>query len=590
VLERLGEWGVKRIYGYPGDGINAFLGALDRAQDKLDFIQTRHEEMAAFMACGHAKFTGEVGVCMATSGPGAIHLLNGLYDAKLDHQPVVAIIGQQKRTSLGVSYQQEVDLQTLFKDVSAYVQYCMEPAQARQLIDRAMRIAMDEKVVCTLIFPGDVQEEKAVESPPRTHGSVYTSIGYARPRIVPQDTELDRAAELLNGAEKVAMLVGQGALSASDEVEQTADLLGAGVAKALLGRTVLPDDLPFVTGSIGLLGSTASYDMMESCDALLMVGTSFPYAEWLPKEGQAKCVEIDIKASMIGIRYPVDVFLIGDAKETLKELNGRLKRKEDRSWRETIEENVREWWRITEDRAMQDADPMNPQRVVHELSQRLPDDAIVTADSGSSTNWWARQLHLRRGNMASLSGTLATMGPGVPYAIAAKFAHPNRPVIAFVGDGAFQMNGMNELLTVKRYHERWPDQRLVICVFNNQDLNQVTWEQRVLSGDPKYPGTQWLPDFPYARYAELAGFKGIYCEKGDEVGDAWAEALAADRPVLLEVKVDPEVPPLPPHIRVEQAKKMAEAMVKGDPERMGVMQKSLLGKLEEFKESLPGRS
>jgi pyruvate dehydrogenase (quinone) len=590
VLERLGEWGVKRIYGYPGDGINAFLGALDRAQDKLDFVQARHEEMAAFMACGHAKFTGEVGVCMATSGPGAIHLLNGLYDAKLDHQPVVAIIGQQKRTSLGVSYQQEVDLQTLFKDVSAYVQVCMEPAQARQLIDRAMRIAADERVVCTLIFPGDVQEEKAVKSPPRMHGSVYSSIGYARPRIVPQDTELDRAAELLNGAEKVAMLVGQGALGASDEVEQTADLLGAGVAKALLGRTVLPDDLPFVTGPIGLLGSTASYDMMESCDALLMVGTSFPYAEWLPKEGQAKCVEIDIKASMIGIRYPVDVFLIGDAKETLTELNQRLKRKEDRSWRETIEENVREWWRITEDRAMMDADPMNPQRVVHELSQRLPDDAIVTADSGSSTNWWARQLHLRRGNMASLSGTLATMGPGVPYAIAAKFAYPNRPVIAFVGDGAFQMNGMNELLTIKRYHERWPDQRLVICVFNNQDLNQVTWEQRVLSGDPKYPGTQWLPDFPYARYAELAGFKGIYCEKGDEVGDAWAEALAADRPVLLEVKVDPEVPPLPPHIRVEQAKKMAEAMVKGDPERMGVMQKSLLGKLEEFKESLPGRS
>jgi pyruvate dehydrogenase (quinone) len=590
VLERLREWGVQRIYGYPGDGINAFLGALDRAQDKLDFVQVRHEEMAAFMACGHAKFTGEVGVCMATSGPGAIHLLNGLYDAKLDHQPVVAIIGQQKRTSLGVHYQQEVDLQTLFKDVSAYVQYCMEPAQARQLIDRAMRIAMDEKVVCTLIFPGDVQEEKAVESPPRTHGSVYSSIGYARPRIVPQDTELDRAAELLNGAEKVAMLVGQGALKASDEVEQTAELLGAGVAKALLGRTVLPDDLPFVTGPIGLLGSTASYDMMESCDALLMVGTSFPYAEWLPKEGQAKCVEIDIKASMIGIRYPVDVFLVGDAKETLTELNGRLKRKEDRSWRETIEENVREWWRITEDRAMQDADPMNPQRVVHELSQRLPDDAIVTADSGSSTNWWARQLRLRRGNMASLSGTLATMGPGVPYAIAAKFAHPNRPVIAFVGDGAFQMNGMNELLTIKRYHERWPDQRLVICVFNNQDLNQVTWEQRVLSGDPKYPGTQWLPDFPYARYAELAGFKGIYCEKGDEVGDAWAEALAADRPVLLEVKVDPEIPPLPPHIRVEQAKKMAEAMVKGDPERRGVMEKSLLGKLEEFKESLPGRS
>jgi pyruvate dehydrogenase (quinone) len=588
VLKRLTEWGVHRIYGYPGDGINAFLGALDRADGNPELIQVRHEEMSAFMACGHAKFTGEVGVCLATSGPGAIHLLNGLYDAKLDHQPVVAVIGQQKRMSLGASYQQEVDLQVLFTDVSEYVQTCMEPAQARQLVDRAMRIALDKRAVCTIIIPADVQEEKAVESPPRMHGAVYSSVGYARPRIIPPEAELDRAAEVLNGAQKVAMLVGQGALDASEEVEQTADLLGAGVAKALLGRTVLPDDLPFVTGPIGLLGSTASYELMENCDALLMVGTSFPYAEWLPKEGQAKCVEIDIDASMIGIRYPVDVFLIGDSKATLTELNGRLKRKEDRSWRGTVEANVREWWRVLGDRAMMDADPMNPQRVVHELSERLPDDAIVTADSGSSTNWWARQLRLRRGNMASLSGTLATMGPGTPYAIAAKFAYPDRPVIAFVGDGAFQMNGMNELLTVKRYYERWPDQRLIFCVFNNQDLNQVTWEQRVLSGDPKYPGTQWLPDFSYAKYAELVGFKGIYCDNGDEVGDAWQEALGAGTPVVLEVKVDPEIPPLPPHIRVEQMKKMAEAMVK-DPERVGVMEKSLLGKLEEFKESLPGR-
>jgi pyruvate dehydrogenase (quinone) len=589
VLNRLTEWGVHRIYGYPGDGINAFLGALDRADGDPEFIQVRHEEMSAFMACAHAKFTGEVGVCLATSGPGAIHLLNGLYDAKLDHQPVVALVGQQRRMSLGVDYQQEVDLPVLFRDVSEYVQVCMDPAQARQLVDRAMRIATDERVVCTLIFPADVQEEKAVASPPRMHGAVYSSVGYARPRIIPAESELDRAAELLNGAEKVAMLVGQGALGARDEVEQTAELLGAGVAKALLGRTVLPDDLPFVTGPIGLLGSTASYELMENCDALLMVGTSFPYAEWLPKEGQAKCVEIDIKASMIGIRYPVDVFLVGDAATTLAELNKRLKRKADRSWRETVEGNVREWWRVVEARALMEGEPMNPQRVVHELSQRLPDDAIVTADSGSSTNWWARQLRLHRGNMASLSGTLATMGPGTPYAIAAKFAYPDRPVIAFVGDGAFQMNGMNELLTVKRYHERWPDQRLIFCVFNNQDLNQVTWEQRVLSGDPKYMGTQWLPNMSYAGYAELLGFKGIYCENGDEVGAAWEEALGAGAPVVLEVKVDPEIPPLPPHIRTEQAKKMAEAMVKGDPERTGVMEKSLLGKVQEFKESLPGR-
>jgi pyruvate dehydrogenase (quinone) len=588
ILKRLREWGLHRIYGYPGDGINGFLGALDRADGDPEFIQARHEEMAAFMACGHAKFTGEAGVCMATSGPGAIHLLNGLYDAKLDHAPVVAIVGQQKRMSLGADYQQEVDLQVLFKDVSEFVQLCTEPAQARHLVDRALRIALDRNGVCTLIVPNDVQEEKAVESPPREHGAVYSSVGYARPRIVPREPELERAAAILNEGSKVAMLVGQGAKDAADEVVETAELLGAGVAKALLGRAVLPDDLPFVTGPIGLLGSTASYELMKGCGTLLMVGTSFPYAEFLPKEGQARGVEIDVDASRVGIRYPVEVPLVGDARETLRALIPKLERKQDRSWRQEVEEQVAEWWRVVEARAMQDADPMNPQRVVHELSERLPEDAILCADSGSSTNWWARQLRLKKGNLASLSGTLATMGPGVPYAIAAKFAYPNRPVIAFVGDGAFQMNGMNELITVKRYEDRLHG-GLVICVFNNQDLNQVTWEQRVLTGDPKFPGTQWIPDFPYARYAELLGFEGIYCDDGDEVGSAWERALAAGRPCVLEVKVDPEVPPLPPHITVEQAEKMAKAMVKGDPERTGVMEKSLFGKLAEFRESLAGR-
>jgi pyruvate dehydrogenase (quinone) len=588
VLKRLREWGVHRIYGYPGDGINAFLGALDRAKDELDFIQTRHEEMAAFMACGHAKFSGPdvLGVCMATSGPGAIHLLNGLYDAKLDHVPVVAIVGQQKRTSLGAHYQQEVDLQVLFKDVSEYVQICMEPAQARHLVDRACRIALDHRGVCTIIVPNDVAELKAVESPPRTHGSVYSSVGYSRPRILPQQAEIEHAAEILNEGEKVAILVGQGARGAAPELERVADLLGAGVAKALLGKDVLADDLPYVTGAIGLLGSIPSYDMMEGCDTLLMVGTSFPYAEFLPKEGQARCVEIDIKADMIGIRYPADVLLIGDAKETLRALEPHLVRKEDRAWREQIEKRVREWWEIVERRAMMDGDPMNPQRVVHELSLVLPDDAIVSADSGSSTNWYARQLRLKQGNLASLSGTLATMVPGVPYAIAAKFAHPDRPVIAFVGDGAFQMLGMNEMLTVKRYMDRLGDGRLIFCVFANQDLNQVTWEQRVMEGDPKFPGTQWLPDFDYAAYAELCGLRGISCADGERMADAWREALASDRPVVLEVRTDPEIPPLPPHITVEQAEKMAEAMVKGDPERVGVMERSLRGKLVEFTEHL----
>jgi pyruvate dehydrogenase (quinone) len=584
VLGRLREWGVHRIYGYPGDGINGFLGALDRADGDPEFIQARHEEMAAFMACGHGKFAGPdaVGVCMATSGPGAIHLLNGLYDAKLDHVPVVAIVGQQKRSSIGASYQQEVDLQVLFKDVSEFVETCMDPSQARHLIDRALRIALDRKGVCTLIFPNDVQEAKAVPSPPRVHGSVYSSIGYTRPRVLPHERDVEHAAEILNEGEKVAILIGQGARGAADEVEDVADLLGAGVAKALLGKDVLADDLPFVTGAVGLLGTIPSNDMLMGCDTLLMVGTSFPYAEFLPKEGQARCVEIDRDAAFIGIRYPADVMLVGDAKETLQALRPHLIRKDDRSWREGIEKNVREWWKIEERVAMQDADPMNPQRVAHELSEVLPNDAIITADSGSSTNWYARQVKLKKGNRASLSGNLATMVPGVPYAIAAKFAHPNRPVICFVGDGAFQMLGMNEMLTVKRYMDRWQDKRLIFCVFNNQDLNQVTWEQRVLEGDPKFPGTQWLPNFDYAKYAELVGLKGIFCDHGSAMRGAWEEALAADRPVVLEVKTDPEVPPLPPHITFEQAKKMAQAMAKGDPERAGVMEKSFRGKLAEF--------
>jgi pyruvate dehydrogenase (quinone) len=586
VLERLTEWGVHRIYGYPGDGINGFLGALDRADGNPEFIQVRHEEMSAFMACGHAKFTGEVGVCLATSGPGAIHLLNGLYDAKLDHAPVVAIVGQQKRMSLGGEYQQEVDLNTLFKDVSAYVQMCVSPSQARHLVDRALRIALAEKAVCTLIFPHDVQEEDAVESPPREHGAVYSALGYVPPRIVPVDAELERAANVLNEGTKVAILVGQGAAGAEDEVVQAAELLGAGVAKALLGRAVLPDDLPFVTGPIGLLGSRPSYELMSSADTLLMVGSSFPYSEWLPQEGKARGVQIDVDPRLIGIRYPMEVNLVGDAKETLQQLLPRLERKVDRSWREQIEGWVEDWWRLLEDWAMQEADAINPQRVVWELSKRLPEDCIITADSGSSTNWFARQLRLRKGMQASLSGTLATMGSAVPYAVAAKFAHPRRPVIALVGDGSFQMNGMNELITVAKYRDRWSDQRLVVCVFNNQDLNQVTWEQRVLAGDPMYPPTQRIPDFPAARYAELLGLHGIRVERPELLAAAWDEVLTAGAPAVLEVVVDPEIPPLPPHITGEQMHKMAKAMVKGDPEAVGVMEKSLRAKLREF---VPGR-
>jgi pyruvate dehydrogenase (quinone) len=574
ILERLRAWGVQRIYGYPGDGINALLGALDRAEGDPELIQVRHEEMAAFMACGHAKFSGEVGVCMATSGPGAIHLLNGLYDAKLDHQPVVAIVGQQARPALGGDYQQEVDLVTLFKDVAhEYVQMAVHPAQMRHLIDRALRIALAQRTVTCLIVPNDLAAEQA-EDPPHEHGTVHSGVGYASPRVVPTDTYLRRAADVLNEGEKVAMLIGQGALGAGAEVVETAQTLGAGVAKALLGRAALPDDLPFVTGSIGLLGTRPSYELMSGCDTLLMVGSSFPYSEFLPEEGQARGVQIDIDGRMIGIRYPMDVQLVGDASETLRALLPLLRRKDDRSWQEKIIRSVEDWWDLMERRALEDADPINPQRVFWELSKRLPDRCILTSDSGSAANWFARDLKLRADMMASLSGNLATMGPGVPYAVAAKFAHPERPVIALVGDGAMQMNGLNELITVSKYWRRWTTSTLVVLVLNNRDLNQVTWEQRALQGDPMFPGTQQIPDFPYARFAELIGLHGVRVDNPDQVGDAWDEVLASDRPAVLEAIVDPDVPPLPPHISFEQAKHFAQAALHGDPHRGRIIRQS----------------
>ncbi|MFJ7150289.1 thiamine pyrophosphate-requiring protein [Streptomyces sp. NPDC100445] len=590
VLQRLTEWGVKRVYGYPGDGINGLLGAFDRAQGNPEFIQTRHEEMAAFMACAHAKFTGEVGCCTATSGPGAVHLLNGLYDARLDHQPVVAVVGQQKRLSLGAHYQQEINLEVLFSDVSEFCQMISHPGQARHVIDRAFKTALTTRGVATIIIPSDVQEEDAQPSPPKMHGSVFSSVGWSQPRVLPDPGELRKAADILNEGTKVAMLVGQGAAKAQEEVVEVAELLGAGVAKALLGREVLPDDLPFVTGPIGLLGSKASDNMIQNCDTLLMVGSSFPYSEWLPDEGQAKGVEIDIDGRMIGIRYPMDAHLVGDSKETLRALIPLLRRKEDHTWREQIEKDVREWSDLCDRWADQHFEgKINPQAVAAELSPRLPDGCILTADSGSGTNWWARHLKLRQGMRASLSGTLATMGPGTPYAIAARFAYPDRPVIAFVGDGAFQMNGMNEMITVKRYLDRLSGPApFIFCVFNNQDLNQVTWEQRAMAGDPKYPGSQEIPDVPYAAYAQLLGLKGIVCDNPQKVGQAWEEALAADKPVVLEFKVDNEIAPIPPHIMKAQGMKAAKAALH-DPERVGIAAKGVRQKITEYAEHLPGR-
>ena len=583
LLERLHEWGVTRIYGYPGDGINGIVGALDRASDRMQFIQSRHEEMSAFMACAHAKFTGEVGVCLATSGPGAIHLLNGLYDAKLDHQPVLAIVGQQARAALGGNYQQEVDLLTLFKDVAhEYVHMASSPAQMRHLVDRAMRIAKLERTVTCLIIPNDVQELDAVKTPPRSHGTVHSGSGVSMPRIVPADADLRRAADALNSGKKVAMLVGAGALNATDEVIETADILGAGVAKALLGKAALPDDLPFVTGSIGLLGTRPSWNLMQNCDTLLMVGSSFPYSEFLPEEGQARGVQIDIDGRMHSIRYPMEVNLIGDSAETLRALRPYLVRKEDRAWRQWIEKGVADWWQVLEARAMNDADPINPQRMFWELSSRLPDDCILTCDSGSAANWYARDVKIRRGMMASLSGTLATMGPGVPYAVAAKFCHPSRVVVAMVGDGAMQMNGINGLITIAKYWEEWSNPRLVVLVLNNRDLNQVTWEQRAMAGDPRFEGSQQVPDFGYARYAESLGLMGVRVDRPEQIGDAWDRVLGADRPAVLEAVTDPNVPPLPPHITLEQAKAFASSVWKGDAESLGFIKQTLKDAVESY--------
>jgi len=585
LIERLSEWGVSRIFGFPGDGINGLMGALNRNQDednKIDFIQVRHEENAAFMACAHAKFTGEVGICMATSGPGAIHLLNGLYDAKLDHQPVVAIVGQSATTVMGGSFQQEVDLNSLYKDVAhEYVHTLMDPSQTRTLVDRAIRIAKIERTVTCIIIPNNLQDEK-YEEPARMHNSIHTSLHFTYPQIVPAQNDLRKAADILNEGKKVAMLIGAGAYNAAEEVMEVAELLGAGVAKALLGKDVLPDDLPYVTGAIGLLGTKPSWDLMMDCDTLLMVGSSFPYSEFLPKEGQARGIQIDINGKMLGIRYPMELNLQGDSYETLKALIPLLNRKEDRSWREEIEKNIKEWWKVIEARAMNSANPINPQRIFWELSSRLPDNCILSSDSGTSADWFARDLKIRKGMRASLSGNLATMCPGVPYATAAKFAYPDRVSIALVGDGAMQMLGNNGLITISKYWKRWSDPRMIIVVLNNRDLNQVTWEQRVMEGDPKFEASQDLPDFPYAEYARMLGLDGIKVDKEDDIVYAIEEALASKKPVVLEAYTDPSVPPLPPHISFKQAKAFMFSMVKGDENTWDMIKQSWKDVIENF--------
>ncbi|HUN98079.1 MAG TPA: thiamine pyrophosphate-requiring protein [Bradyrhizobium sp.] len=573
VWQRLREWGLKRVYGYPGDGVGGLDVALQKTLPDMEYVQVRHEEMAAFMASAHAKFTGGVGLCYATSGPGAIHLLNGLYDAKMDNQPVVAIVGQQARSALGAHYQQEVDLVSLFKDVASdYVAIGTVPSQVRHMVDRAVRIAQNKRSVTCIILPNDLQL-MPYEDPPLAHGTTHTGIGFPAESKVPDIDGLRAAAEILNAGKKVAMLVGAGCLEATDEVIAVANKLGAGVAKALLGKAAVPDDLPFVTGGLGLLGTKPSWDLMQDCDTLLMVGSAFPYSEFLPKPGQARGVQVDIKGDKLSLRYPMEVNLIGDSAETLKALLPLLEQKTDTTWRSTIKENLDEWWKVLESRAMDSAEPINPQRVFWELSPRLPENCIVTADSGSVANWYGRDLKFRRGMKGSLSGSLASLGAATPYAVAAKMAYPDRVVIGTIGDGAMQMNGVNVMITVSKYWKEWSNPHFILMVLNNRDLSQVTWEERIQLGDGKTESTQSIPDFPYAKYAELLGLKGIFCNDPEKVGASWDEALGSDRPVILEFYTDPNVPPLPPHITLKDAEHFM-TMMPSEPELGSVLKNS----------------
>jgi pyruvate dehydrogenase (quinone) len=585
VLQHLRDWGTEYVFGYAGDGINGLLAAWQRAGDKPTFVQARHEEMAAFEAVGYAKFSGRVGVCTATSGPGAIHLLNGLYDAKLDHVPVVAIVGQTNRSAMGGNYQQEVDLLSLYKDVAGqYCQMVTVPEQLPNVLDRAIRIATSQRTVTAVIIPADVQELEYT-APSHAFKMVPSSTDFTWSAPAPAAADLRRAADVLNSGQKVAVLVGQGARGAVAEITQVAETLGAGVAKALLGKDVLSDELPWVTGSIGLLGTRPSYELMMDCDTLLVVGSNFPYTQFLPKFDQARAVQIELDPTMVGLRYPFEVNLVGDSGATLAALLPMLEHKTDRSWRETVEKNVARWWEVMDRRAHVSADPVNPEQVFAELSPRLPDNAMISADSGSGTNWYARHVKMRGTMRGTLSGNLATMGCGVPYAIGAKYALPDRPAYALVGDGAMQMNGINELITIAKYWQDWADPRLVVAVLHNNDLNQVTWELRAMGGSPQFLPSQHLPDFPYAGYARSLGLRGILVEKPEDVAPAWDEAMAADRPCVVEFVTDPAVPPIPPHATWDQMEKALESIVRGDADRVDVVKEGIKAKVQEF---LPG--
>jgi len=592
VIQRIKEWGISRVFAFPGDGIGEFDGALGKAErdgDGLKYVRPTHEEICSLMATAHAKFTGEIGVCIATSSPGAFHMLNGLYDAQMDNQPVVAIIGQQGLNALGTFTQQESNLERVLADVAVYVQTIVSPEQAQAVVDTAFRTARVRLGPAVIILPHDVQGMTMPELVPANWVSRSSAVAPSI-SVVPPPSEILKAAAIINAGSKVTFIVGHGSNGATDEVLKAAELCGAGLITALRAKQVVPSDVPYHSQQLGLLGSLPSVHQMSGCDTLLMLGTNYPYGQFLPKSGQARAIQVDLKPEQMGLRYPTELNLWGDVKATLTALIPHLDQKTDLSWQNTVAEEMVEWENEMQAQAMLSyEDGVNPRRVYHELNKRLPPRAIVTADAGSTADWYGHHIRLRRGMMGDLSGRLASMLAAMPYAIAAKFAYSDRSVICTIGDGAFQMLGLNELITIKKYLKEWANPQLIIMVLHNDDLTQVSWEMRTEDANPVWSTSQDVESVDYAGWAELLGFTGIRVKTDDDVADAWDTAFANRGITVIDAYTSKNVPPLPAHITLEFAKNTAEALLKGDPDEMDVIRDSAKALVTEGIERVKGK-
>lgn len=638
LLRRLHAWGVGHVFGSPGDGIDALLAAFGRTEDAPRLVRSPHARTSAFQAVGHARFGGLPGVCAAASGPDAIHLLGGLYDAKLDRVPVLAIVGR-RRTGRDDPHRPETDPYALFGDVaSEFLETVTAPQDLPDVLDRALRTAHARRCPVVVVVPEDVLELGCPEpteppAPPAGFGAAPAGAGPGEGTAAPSTQSLERAAEILNSGDKVAILVGRGAAGAAAEVQRIAELLGAGVAKELLGKDVLSDELPYVTGTAGPLGTRPSYELMRDCDTLLTIGSSFAHPRFLPEPGRARSVRIDVEPDPTGAGRPphrpasdpasdhasgrpsddllgrpsddhpgdpsddpsgdpwgdpYEVELVADVRETLRRLIPRIRAEErGREWFQTVCDNVRRWDEVLERRSRLSADPVNPEQVARVLDPLLPPDAIVACDSGSVTAWYARHLTMRPGMRGALSGALAATGCAVPYAIGAKFAHPDRPVIALVGDGAMQPDGLAELITAARYRDLWQDPRLVVAVWNDRGLGQGARHPQDAEDDPAVPSVpaQRSLDVPYAAFARSLGLTGVRVETPGEVESGWRAALAADGPAVVEFLTDPTVPPVPAHATWEQLGAAAAAVLKGGPDAGSLVRHAFMAKMQEF---LPG--